>query len=131
MGVALVIAMVLMFINVLSPSPTTASTDYNGYQGTTTQAQFQQQFSQIKTGNGTLAQVTITAAAAAEFNLIDATTTDVNKRTNNAATSSLILASFPASVAVGTYTFDRLFFNGLLLVNNSSTIFATTTITYR
>ena len=84
----------------------------------------------IKPGYGSLGSVIITGATAGIFNLYDATTSDVTKRTNNLATSTLLIASFPASVAAGTYTFDVVFVNGLFVDIQSATV-ATSTITFR
>jgi len=82
----------------------------------------------FKTGAGTLGSVIITASGAGYFTLYDATTSNVNLRTK--ATSSLnILASFPTSATVGTYTFDNLFYDGLLLDVEGA--ISTSTITWR
>ena len=84
----------------------------------------------LKTGFGSLAQVTITGANTGVFNLYNATTSDVNKRTGNKATSTILIASFPASAAAGTYTFDATFTDGLYLDLISGSL-PTSTITYR
>jgi len=83
----------------------------------------------LKTSFGVLGSVIITGAGANVFELYNATTTDVNLRTGNAATSSLLLASFPASTAAGVYEFNTSFNNGLLLdITTSGT--GTSTITW-
>lgn len=79
---------------------------------------------------GSLGSVVITGANTGIWHLYDATTTDVNKRTGNRATSTILLATFPASIAAGTYTFDAQYNHGLLL-DYTSGIMPTTTITYR
>lgn len=84
----------------------------------------------IKTGQGALAQIIITGANTGIFHFYNATTTDVNKRTGNKATSTILIASFPASTATGTYTFDAEFTDGLLLELTSGNM-ATSTIMYR
>ena len=68
----------------------------------------------LKTGPGSLAQITITGAAAGVVNLCDATTTVIADR-NNKATSSLTCWNIPASTAAGTYTFDAIFGDGLII----------------
>lgn len=83
----------------------------------------------ILANSGTLGSVVITGSGTGAFQLIDATTSDITKRTGNIATSSLVLASFPNSPTVGTYTFDIAFYKGLLFDTNGTQ--STTTITYR
>lgn len=84
----------------------------------------------IKSSRGSLGSVVITGANTGIVNLYDATTTDVNKRTGQKATSTILIASLPASLAAGTYVFDMVFTDGLLLDVVSGSI-ATSTITYR
>lgn len=84
----------------------------------------------LKAGPGSLAQVTITKAGAGGFTLYNATTTNVNKRTGNLATSTLVLGVIPASPTVGTYIFDSTFTDGLLLDPTAST-HGTSTIMWR
>lgn len=83
----------------------------------------------IATGNGALGSIIITGSNTGVTNIYDATTTNINLRTGQAATSSILIASLPASLAVGTYTFDVLYFNGLLF-DRTGTV-PTSTITYR
>lgn len=83
----------------------------------------------IKTGRGGLAQVVITGANTGTMHFYNATTSDITKRASSKATSTILLASFPASTAAGTYTFDVAFTDGLYL-DVSGTV-ATSTITYR
>lgn len=72
--------------------------------------------------SGTLGSVVITGAVAGSMRFMDATsTTDI---------SSSSIAIFPASTAAGTYTFDVNFYRGLI-VESTSTLLPTTTITYR
>ena len=59
----------------------------------------------IRTGQGTLGSVVITGANTGIVNIYNATTSNVTKRTGQPATSTILLASFPASVAAGTHTF--------------------------
>ena len=84
----------------------------------------------IKTGTGALGSVIITGANTGIINFYNATTSNVSARTGNTATSTILLASFPASAAAGTYTFDVVYTTGLL-VELESGLMATSTITYR
>lgn len=83
----------------------------------------------IKTGGGTLGSVIITGANTGVFLLYDATTTNKNLRAPELTSSTILLASFPASAATGTYTFDLLFSNGLLLERIGTS--PSSTITWR
>lgn len=78
---------------------------------------------------GTFGSVIITGANTGVINFFDATTSDVNKRTGNTATSSLFIAQLPTNAAVGTYTFDISLRNGLLYEIIGTA--ATSTITER
>ncbi len=83
----------------------------------------------MQSGPATLGSVVITGAAAGVINIYDATTSNVNLRTGNVPTSTILKATFPASAAAGTYTFDTTVTNGLY-VSILGTM-PTTTITYR
>ena len=74
---------------------------------------------------GTLGSVVITGAATGIMNFYNGTTT-----TSNSDYGTTTLASFPASTAAGTYTFDLNATQGLLYEVISGTV-GTTTITYR
>ena len=84
----------------------------------------------LKRGPGSFGSVIITGANTGVLNFYDATTTDVNKRTGQTATSTILVASIPASMAVGTYTFDAALKYGLLLELVSGSM-PTSTITTR
>lgn len=84
----------------------------------------------IKTGTGALGSVIITGANTGIVNFYNATTSNVSARTGNVATSTILLASFPASAAAGTYTFDIEYTTGLL-VELETGLMATSTIVYR
>lgn len=84
----------------------------------------------IKTGTGALGSYTITGANTGIVNFYDATTTDVNKRTGQPATSTILIANFPASVVAGTYTFDVEYRTGLYIDLISGNM-ATGTVSYR
>ena len=130
---ALVIsAVVLLFQNA---QPTLASTiQGNEYLATTTGngANFGSWSTGrlVRTGSGSLAQITVTGANTGMVNIYDATTTNVNNRTNNPATSTILIASLPVSLVAGTYTFDAEYKTGLFVDLVSGTM-PTTTITYR
>lgn len=70
---------------------------------------------QIKKGSGAFCGVTITGAGAGQINFFDATTTDITKRTGNKATSSILIATFPVSATVGTYQFDSVVSDGVIV----------------
>ena len=84
----------------------------------------------IKSSSGSFGSVVITGANTGVLNFYNATTSDVNLRTQNKASSTILLASIPASTAAGTYVFDAGFTDGLLLVLESG-LMGTTTVTYR
>lgn len=84
----------------------------------------------IRTGSGSLASVIITGANTGIVNFYDATTTNVSLRTGQAATSTILLASLPASLVAGTYVFDVVYSNGLLIDIVSGSV-PTSTISYR
>jgi len=83
----------------------------------------------VKTGSGVLGSVIITGAGAGMVEIYDATTTNSGLRAASMTTSSIYIASFPASTAAGTYTFDQVFYNGLIII--TETVRPTSTITYR
>lgn len=89
--------------------------------------------STIFTGTGSLGSVIVTEAGSSgsHINIYDATTTNKNLRTNQAATSTILIASLPNNLTVGTYTFDTVIQNGLTFVFDGSGAQATSTITYR
>lgn len=82
----------------------------------------------LATSSLTLGSVVITGANTGVWNIYDATTSDVTLR--KSASSSLLVASFPASLAAGTYTFDIRVKDGLL-IDLQAGIMPTTTITWR
>ncbi len=99
----------------------------NEYQSTTTDATFLNAAKLLATGNGSLAQVTITTAGVGSLTFYDATTTNPSLRTKSATTT---LANFQITTTVGTYTFDSLFFVGLI-AEFKGTNTASSTITLR
>jgi hypothetical protein len=83
----------------------------------------------IKNGAGALGQVTITGAGAGLVNFYNATTSNVNLRTGNTPTSTILIASIPLSAAAGTYVFDAQFTRGLYIDITGTA--PTSTVTYR
>lgn len=85
----------------------------------------------VKTGYGSFGSVNITGANTGALTFYDATTTNILKRTGNTATSSILLASLPPSLAAGTYIFDIGYTTGLLMVLEPGGNMPTTTLSYR
>jgi len=131
-GLALLLLSVLSFGNTPEKSQetlkgrasdyTATSTASNGLYGAFTGDQL------VKTGHGTLGSVVITGANTGIVNFYNATTSDATKRVT--ASSTILIASFPASTVAGTYTFDASFTDGLL-VELESGLIPTSTINYR
>ena len=84
----------------------------------------------IKSLSGAFGSVVITGANTGVLNFYDATTTNILNRTNNTSTSSILITSFPANTAAGTYTFD-VEFSTALLIDLDSGAMPTTTIMFR
>lgn len=78
----------------------------------------------LQTGTGDLGSVVITGANTGVINIYDSTTTG-----SHSDYPTTLLASFPASIVAGTYTFDTQFYHGLV-VEITGTV-ATSTITFR
>lgn len=97
----------------------------NEYNSTTTSATFQNH-NVLKTGWGSLAQVTITGTNPGTVTLYDATTTNSALRTKPATTT---IANFQTTATPGTYTFDVVFNDGLLVDFGGGT--GSTTIMWR
>lgn len=134
-GTVLIAALVLALLIVASQRPreVSASTPLGGeYQATTTNT-FTTVTAQadrvLLSTNGTLGAITITGANSGTINLYDATTSNISDRTGQVATNTILVASFPASTAAGTYTFDRVVVNGLYLSVSGTA--PTSTIMYR
>ncbi len=84
----------------------------------------------LKTGQGTLGSFIVLGADTTQFDILNATTTDVNKRTGNKATSSILMVSVPSSATAGVYTFDSIFTDGLY-VDVKATGVGATTLTWK
>ena len=99
----------------------------NEYQATTTYSKlslplFNTRQTLISNSPGTLGSVIITGAVAGPMIFMNATsTTDI---------ASTTIVVFPASTAVGTYTFDLVITRGLI-VESLAGLMPTSTITYR
>lgn len=136
-GILLILAVV--FTPRLLPPPTVSYGSVNQgneYYATTTDATWSgttfASAKVINTGVGALGSVIIEkATAAGTINIYDATTTNVNLRTNNLATTTITLASFLSTALGGTYTFDATYLNGLIIEVGTSAGVASSTITYR
>lgn len=132
----LVLACVVLFVVFYQPQKGSASvSDGNAYIATSTAANSVYGATitgsaKVVTGPGLLGSWVITGANTGIVNFYDATTSDVNQRIAGTATSSILLASFPASTAAGTYTLDVKYKYGLYVDVISGSI-ATSTITYR
>ena len=82
----------------------------------------------IKSTPGTVGSLVITGTGGA-VTIYNATTTNANLRATAATTSLPIIADFPASTAVGTYTLDAIASYGILEVITGTS--GTSTLTWR
>lgn len=80
---------------------------------------------------GVLGNVNILNANTSAFTIYDATTSSVLLRTGQLATSTIILAEFPASPTEGTYAFDVETKYGILVDYAAAATVSTSTISYR
>ena len=83
----------------------------------------------VREGWGSLGSVVITGAGASAFTFYDATST--NFSTSPKTTTTALLATIPASLAAGTYTFDITYTDGLLVYYDTVDTHVTSTITFR
>jgi hypothetical protein len=79
--------------------------------------------------HGTLGSVIFTAPTLGIVEFYDATTTNVNLRTGNIASSSLLIAHFPAGTGTSTIEIDYAWRYGLTVVFKGTV--STSTILYR
>jgi hypothetical protein len=84
-------------------------------------------------GAAVLGSIIVTEAGAAggHTNFYNATTSNITLRAASMATSSILVASVPNNLGVGTYVIDAVLNNGLLVVFDGGGTQATSTITYR
>lgn len=119
LGVAVVVATFALFAVVLQNPPKAGASigDGQAYQATSTRNFDGTAMTSrvLKSTAGTLGSLVITGANTGTVNLYNATTSNVNLRTGQKATSTILIASFPASAAAGTYTFDVEFVDGLYI----------------
>lgn len=119
---------VVGFMLFKNPQPVYGSVSQgSSYHSTTTRAfngTALTNLSLLQLGPGDLGSVVITGAGTGVINIYDATTTGPH---SDSATTTI--ASFPASTAAGTYTFDAQYYKGLIIEIIGSA--ATSTITYR
>lgn len=87
----------------------------------------------VKAGSGTLGSVIFTGVGSSvnSLKIYDATTTNINLRTGNKATSTITIVDFGVSTTRGTYTFDININDGILVEPSVAGGVASTTITYR
>ena len=84
----------------------------------------------VREGWGSLGSVTVTGAGTSGYSLYDATSTDFSTNPKR-ATSTALLATIPASLAAGTYTFDVTYTDGLFVYYDVVGTAPTSTITFR
>lgn len=130
------IAVILAVVGVLGvlwqrPWQALGSIDFQGggYYSTTTPVNSTNILT-LRPGPGILGSVIITGSNGGNFYLYDATTSNVNFRTGNKASTTIIMANIPAGASSTTYTYDTVFNDGLLLVPSGTSI-ATSTITWK
>lgn len=83
----------------------------------------------LKTQPANLGSVVVTKTDTGTLNIYNATTSNVNLRTGNRATSTLLIVSFPTGATAGTYKLDANASDGLLFVTTAG--FASSTITWK
>lgn len=101
----------------------------NEYNATTSYAAYPVTTRVLKRGYGSIGSVVITGDNTGTLKFYNATTAVATQRASSKATSSILIAEIPASAPEGTYTFDVIFTDGLLMVATGAE--ATGTITYR
>lgn len=89
------------------------------------------QIALIKSGTGSIGSVIFPVANIGTLSVYDATTTNASFRLASKATSTLLIAHFPATTPAGVYTLDVEYSDGLLYVWENGAAVSTSTITYR
>lgn len=137
LGIALVISAIVVLAVIAQKPKTTEASARPGdeYQATSTAPSSAYgatvtASTRIKAGYGALGSVIILGANTGVVNIYNATTSNVLARTGQKATSTILIASIPASAAAGTYTFDAEVTDGIYLDLVSGNM-PTSTITYR
>lgn len=129
---ALIIVLALLAVNLLDNREALGSTPIGGeYQATTTGAgsSITAAVNVVKETSGTLGSVVFTTPTVGIVEIYNATTSNVNLRTGNTASSSILIAHFPAGTGTSTVTFDTAFSKGLLMVFKGTV--SSSTVTYR
>lgn len=85
----------------------------------------------LKNGPGVLGSVNIWNETIGQLILVDATTTNINLRTGNYPTTTVMNITIPASLAEGSYPFNTTFNYGLIAVCTGSSNVASSTITWQ
>ena len=83
----------------------------------------------IKTGSGTLGSIVFTAPTTAIIEVWNATSSNAALRTGTTASSTILLAHFPAGTGTSTVVLDVTYGTGLLITSKSA--LSSTTITIR
>lgn len=106
----------------IAPGSVNVANEYHGYTMTATTSPSYL----FKTGVGTFGSIIISTLGAGNVVFYDASSTIPTQRTIQATSSLPIVATIGVSQAAGTYTYDAVFFNGLIAVfsgaQGSSTI---------
>lgn len=84
----------------------------------------------IYTGSGSIGSIIFTTPTTAIIEVWNATTSNVNLRTGNLASSSILIAHFPSGTGTSTVPIDSAFTTGLLITTKATTM-SSTTVTYR
>lgn len=129
-GIVIALVLVISFtvFNVI-PQASGSIIEGQAYNATTTYAAHPLDVRLLKTGQGSLGSVVITGDNSGTIELYNATTSNINNRTGNIATSSIWIADVPASAPENTYVYDVQFTTGLLMVTTGTE--ATSTVTWR
>lgn len=99
------------------------------YSATSSFAAYPDNTRTLKRGYGSLGSFVITGDNTGTVSFYNATTANASLRAASKATSSILIADFPASSPEGTYTFDIAVTDGLLMVTTGAE--ATGTVTFR
>jgi len=84
---------------------------------------------QLVTGHGVLGSLVVTGANTGSIDVYNVTTTDIGLRAAALTTSTVLIASFPASLAAGTYTLDINAYQGIFVEVTGDA--PTSTLTWR
>jgi hypothetical protein len=79
--------------------------------------------------SGSIGSIYFALPTTGQVDIYDATTTDITKRTGAIASTTLLMASFPAGTGTSTVSIDSRYRYGLIVVFKGSV--SSTTVTYR